>query len=195
MMSRPPFRHIAILSPEHVFGRSHRPNFAETDGVELDSWLNRARKNGADAVYARIYRELPNFAYGLLQRLSRENGLALIAPVALSEMEFRPAAWHSRASDPPVAVSPGGSLRGRSCHHRADVEKAQAEGLDYVFLSPVFSTRTHPDAVPLGLEKLRDTCRRVDIPVFALGGIDAGRINLCREAGAYGVAGIRIFLS
>jgi thiamine-phosphate pyrophosphorylase len=35
---------------------------------------------------------------------------------------------------------------------------------------------------------LREVTAATQLPVFAIGGIDAARIKSCREAGAYGVA-------
>ena len=43
------------------------------------------------------------------------------------------------------------------------------------------------------LSKLREVTSQVSIPVFALGGITLDRVALCRQNGAAGIAGIRIF--
>jgi thiamine-phosphate pyrophosphorylase len=62
-------------------------------------------------------------------------------------------------------------------------------------LSPVFATESHPDARPLGLEVLADACRTAGkMPVYALGGVNQTNAASCIEAGAAGVAGIRLFL-
>ncbi len=47
---------------------------------------------------------------------------------------------------------------------------------------------------PQGLKNLGKVASAVKIPVFAVGGINQGRIKKCIDAGAYGVAGIREFM-
>jgi thiamine-phosphate pyrophosphorylase len=46
--------------------------------------------------------------------------------------------------------------------------------------------------MPIGLDELRKVCQH-RIPVFALGGVTTENAHLCIEAGASGVAGIRLF--
>ena len=45
----------------------------------------------------------------------------------------------------------------------------------------------------MGLARLREVTLQVSVPVLALGGITINRIPACRENGAAGIAGIRIF--
>jgi len=64
-------------------------------------------------------------------------------------------------------------------------------------LAEALAAQTTPSKLsygpPLGLAKLREVTLRVSVPVFALGGITTDRVALCRENGAAGIAGIRIF--
>jgi thiamine-phosphate pyrophosphorylase len=100
-------------------------------------------------------------------------------------------------SIPPQAVREKvseGFLVGVSCHSREDVLAAEATGADYVVLGPIFAT---PSKVaygpPLGLDTLRQTAGIARIPILALGGINVERVRACLDAGAAGIAGIRIF--
>jgi thiamine-phosphate diphosphorylase len=88
--------------------------------------------------------------------------------------------WPGRA---PTAV-------GRSCHDRAELRAAAAEGADYVTVSPVYPTRSKPGYGPaLGEAALRRLTAIPDAPpVYALGGVDAARAPECLAAGAAGVA-------
>jgi thiamine-phosphate pyrophosphorylase len=83
---------------------------------------------------------------------------------------------------------------GVSCHSLSEAMAAESGGADYLVLGPVFETPSKLGyGPPLGLEKLRNITSRIRIPVLALGGITVDRILPCLEAGASGIAGIRIF--
>lgn len=85
-------------------------------------------------------------------------------------------------------------LVGSSCHSLAQALEAEAGGADYVLLGPIFDTPSKRSyGSPLGLERLSEVTRQIKIPVLALGGITVERVKACIEAGATGVAGIRLF--
>ncbi len=83
---------------------------------------------------------------------------------------------------------------GFSAHSLESVRFAQEEGADFVTLGPIFKTTSHPQAKPLGTLKLREITQQVNISIYALGGVTWDRIKLCYKNGAYGVAGITMFL-
>jgi thiamine-phosphate pyrophosphorylase len=89
---------------------------------------------------------------------------------------------------------PKGFLVGVSCHSREDVLMAETAGADYVLLGPLFET---PSKIaygpPLGLDILREAASVTRSAILALGGISVERVRGCLEAGAAGIAGIRIF--
>jgi len=84
-------------------------------------------------------------------------------------------------------------LAGISCHAEQDVERAARGGASYVLLGPVFATPSKPAGPPLGIPRLREICRRSPVPVFALGGVTRENAGACVQAGAAGIAGIRLF--
>jgi thiamine-phosphate pyrophosphorylase len=76
----------------------------------------------------------------------------------------------------------------------SSVEEARqvARLADYVGAGPVWATPSKTDAdPPIGLEGLRGICAAVDVPVVAIGGVDASNAAECICAGAAGVAVIR----
>ena len=85
-------------------------------------------------------------------------------------------------------------LVGFSAHSATQALVAQRAGADYVTFSPVFRTRSHPDAAPAGLDALRRCVDAVDIPVLALGGMNAPQARLAQAVGASGAAAISSLL-
>ena len=72
---------------------------------------------------------------------------------------------------------------------------AEKDGFDYLMFGPVFRTPAKIKfGKPQGLKKLNQICSAVNIPVFAVGGINPARVKKCISAGAYGVAAIREFM-
>ncbi len=86
-----------------------------------------------------------------------------------------------------------------SCHTLFEVRRAVEDGVDFILFGPVFEKRVDGEMVGegVGLEKLQEACAAADgpsgIPVLALGGVTWPRAELCIEAGASGLAGIRLF--
>jgi 8-oxo-dGTP diphosphatase len=78
-----------------------------------------------------------------------------------------------------------------SCHNKKDLQQAEKLGVDFCVLSPVLPTRSHPDATPLGWHVFQGLVEKVNIPVFALGGMTLEQEEKTISAGAQGVAGIR----
>jgi thiamine-phosphate pyrophosphorylase len=103
---------------------------------------------------------------------------------------------HLRADDvAPHEVrhwTPASNLIAVSCHSVEDVFCAQSEGADFVVFAPVFGKINTPESQPTGLAVLREACR-AKIPVLALGGVTLKNAPSCLDAGAAGVAGIRLF--
>ena len=79
-----------------------------------------------------------------------------------------------------------------SCHTPDQVQQAQLDGADLALFAPVFEKRDTPNTQPTGLEALRHACAN-RIPVFALGGVTLDNAAACLEAGAAGIAAIRLF--
>jgi thiamine-phosphate pyrophosphorylase len=79
------------------------------------------------------------------------------------------------------------SLVGVSAHTVEELREAEHLGADYATFSPVFATECKRGVEPKGLDELKRACDSVNIPVYALGGIDATNAESCIKAGAAGV--------
>src|SRR6185437_10655396 len=90
--------------------------------------------------------------------------------------------------------APGDFLAGVSCHAISEAIAAEKARASYVFFGPVYETPSKKDfGPPQGIEKLREVCKAVRIPVLAIGGITEENAGECVRAGAAGIAGIRMF--
>jgi len=90
-----------------------------------------------------------------------------------------------------------------SCHSTREVALAESQGADFAVFAPVFEKSGAPGA---GLQALREACHRAafpapntedcrapSMPVLALGGVTVENARACLDAGAAGIAGIRLF--
>ncbi len=78
-----------------------------------------------------------------------------------------------------------------SCHAAREVIAARNAGANFVVFGPVFE-KSGVSGTTAGIQELRDACSQ-KIPVFALGGVTVQNTRKCIEAGATGIAGIRLF--
>ena len=83
-----------------------------------------------------------------------------------------------------------GALFGASCHRLEEITHAVAVGVDYILLSPVLPTHSHPGAAVLGWDGLAALLKNCPMPVFALGGLNERHMESIKALGAYGLAGL-----
>jgi thiamine-phosphate pyrophosphorylase len=88
---------------------------------------------------------------------------------------------------------PNGSfLVATSCHTSAEVHRAESENVDLAVFAPVFGKKGSSGTPPAGLTLLCEA-GRAKTPLLALGGVTLANAASCLEAGAAGIAGIRLF--
>jgi thiamine-phosphate pyrophosphorylase len=77
---------------------------------------------------------------------------------------------------PARKLAPRGSLlRLATVHGLLEIHRAERHGVDAMFLSPVFPTRSHPDGQCLGKENFLFMAEKAKRPIIALGGMNAER--------------------
>ena len=100
---------------------------------------------------------------------------------------------HLGSDDMPVAalrsVVPQGFVIGHSTDLPEVARRAQDEGADYLGCGTVYPTFSKRDAGEvIGLRRLKEVVRSVEIPVVGIGGIDASRAAEVAETGCAGIA-------
>jgi len=118
--------------------------------------------------------------------------LILDAEIALA-MALGAAGVPLGEEDFPIAIARqllgSGAVIGATAAGLESALLAQQRGADYIGFGPVFATHSKANPAPVkGLEGLREVCRAVSVPVIAIAGITAERIEEVLLAGAHGVA-------
>ncbi|WP_150292104.1 thiamine phosphate synthase [Sphingobium estronivorans] len=94
--------------------------------------------------------------------------------------------WHGR--DGRAIMRP--LLHSAPVHGARELRMAARGKADFIFLSPLFPTRSHPGAPALGRLRFAALARRADMDVIALGGVRAMHWPMLRGMGASGWAAI-----
>ncbi|MEX3954607.1 thiamine phosphate synthase [Trinickia sp. EG282A] len=81
-------------------------------------------------------------------------------------------------------------LLSAACHTEEQLARAERVGVDFVTLSPVLPTASHPGAATLGWERFGECVGRARVPVYALGGMTREHCAKARSLGAQGIASI-----
>ncbi len=94
-----------------------------------------------------------------------------------------------------IECRPAGTdfLVAASCHDTAELARAKTIGVDFVVLSPLRSTPSHPGRPVLGWSRFEELALSAGMPIYALGGVKPDDLEAVRAAGGFGVAGISAF--
>lgn len=84
-----------------------------------------------------------------------------------------------------------GKLIGLSTHSYAQAMKGRLQGADYLGFGPIFSTPTKPEYNALGMNDISVVNKKVDVPIFVIGGINTDNVESVIMAGAERVAVLR----
>ena len=153
-------------------------------------WEALAEMPRGSGVIFRHYRSADRRAlFERVRGVARRQGLVLL----LAGTPREAAAWradgvHGRS---PYRRVPRPMVRTAPAHDARELARVRA---DAVLVSPVFPTRSHPGAGPLGVLRFAALARRASMPVVALGGVNRQRFRRLARLGAYGWAGIDALL-
>ena len=116
------------------------------------------------------------------------DGVHLTSSIADDVITSARTALRETLTDPVISVS---------CHTISEVERARDRGATLALFAPVFEKRVDAGILPgQDLLALAEACRMaVPMPVFALGGVTVSNAMDCVDAGAAGVAAIRLFVA
>lgn len=176
---------------------------SQTQGRPLEAVVEAALEGGAKAIQLREKDLSSRTLYELAQRLLpivRSRGAAFLINDRIDLAMALPldGVHLARTSFPPAEARRllGASrLVGISCHTVEEAMEAQ-EGADFIVLGPVFPTPSKAAyGPPIGLERLREVRRRIELPILGIGGVTASNAAEVIAAGADGVASISAVMS
>jgi thiamine-phosphate pyrophosphorylase len=113
--------------------------------------------------------------------VSRPRGLKLL----LAGPSAQARAWGADGSH---GRGRGAGFRSAPAHNLREIRAAERAGANLLFLSPVYTTRSHAGGGRLGSARFTLLARQTELPVVALGGMTRQRAERLR--GAYGWAAI-----
>jgi thiamine-phosphate pyrophosphorylase len=171
----------AIVDPEHCAGRDPRL-VAEAILRGGCAALQLRAKQGADAAWLELGHELA--------ALCRARGVPFIVNDRVSlAQQLGADGVHLGQGDLPIdaarALLGSRMMIGVSTHSLEQAADAERRGADGIGFGPIFATQTKAGAEPtVGVERLRQVCASVRIPVIAIGGITLETAAQIVEAGA-----------
>jgi thiamine-phosphate pyrophosphorylase len=80
------------------------------------------------------------------------------------------------------------AVLGRSVHSLEEAEKARREGAEFVIAGTIYESKSKPDAKPVGASLISEITKDSTLPVLAIGGVTAEKVEEIVQAGAAGVA-------
>jgi 8-oxo-dGTP diphosphatase len=181
---------LQALNLPQVYAITHAANYGEDAFMER---LRTALGRGVRLIQVRergmTADELTRFT-GRIVALAREygaqvlvNGDEAIAHATGADGVHLQAAQLMHCHTPPAT-----RLWAASCHNREELLLAARLGADFVVLSPVLPTPSHPGAPTLGWDTFAELCLDLPMPVFALGGMQLDMLETAMTHSAHGVA-------
>ena len=160
--------------------------------VPADMLLASAARlpQGQGGIVFRHYRTAPGERRALFDRVAevarRRRLMLLLAGSAREAAAWGADGWHGRGE--------GGSARpllhSMAVHDARELRVAERAGADFIFLSPLFATRSHPRGRVLGRMGFAALAHKAVMPVVALGGVRGGHRRMLKGLGASGWAAI-----
>lgn len=168
-------------------------NLAETPEAVFLGQLQRALDNGLQLIQVRekqlAANALQSFAWRIIEMCRPYAAKVLLNTHIELVAELGADGVHLTSEQlMGMAQRPENMWVGASCHNRTELEKAASLGLDFVTLSPVLPTRSHPQAASMGWQQFETTILDYPLPVFAMGGMQPADLAAAWLHGAHGIA-------
>ncbi len=92
-----------------------------------------------------------------------------------------------------LSEKPDNLLLAASCHNAQELLQADKLNADFVVLSQVLASKSHPENNGIGWNKFEQLLDKSQLPTYVLGGVEIEDIAYAKSLGAQGIAGISCF--
>ncbi|MBN1007711.1 Nudix family hydrolase [Amphritea pacifica] len=166
--------------------------------VQYCEYIDKALQKGAQAVMLRAKHLAETEQLNLYQQLAEAfPELLVIWNGSLDAANRAEVTALHLSSERLMQLNSRETYRGRwlgaSCHTEEQIRRAEQIGADYITLSPVQKTASHPEVTPMGWAEYSRLVRLSSLPVYALGGVSLADLEQTLQAGGQGIAAIRCF--
>lgn len=186
------FPALYLIADPALYRRDGKPcseSFFQAIAVAIDGGIQLIQYRDKSGERGRIYEYAER-----LRELTAQSKVKLIINDELDiAMAVGADGVHLGQDDFPVAPARAllgeQAIIGLSTHNISEALAAKKEPVDYIGFGPIFSTETlQSDRLPLGIEAISKLCKKVNLPVYAIGGIQQSHVQAILNAGATGVA-------
>ncbi len=176
-----------IIDPDACAGRDPIvvARLALEGGASIVQWRDKRRDKGDQLGQARALREL----------CAEHKALFIVNDHVDLALAVLAGGVHLGQHDLPIEavrpLTPAEFIVGVSTNNAEEAQRAQAAGASYAAVGSIFPTDSKETTRPASPERLREVKAAVELPVVAIGGIDASNVAQALAAGADSVAVIR----
>lgn len=149
--------------------------------------------NGTKIIQLRSKHQLEKSYIEKYNKLCQLNNVKLILNLPQMTFEEQCDGWHLTTkklmnfSTKELAEK---RLIGASTHNLLEVRHAEKMSMDYISLSPINTTPSHPNTKILGWSAASKIISKSSLPIYLLGGMDKNSMSQALDLGAQGIAGI-----
>ena len=162
-------------------------------------FLNRLQKkinNGLEMVQVRekniSFNEFKIFSKEVIKICKPKNVKVIINSDANLACEIKADGVHLTSKELlSIKIKPKNLIVSASCHSHEEINIAEKLNLNFIVLSAVKKTLSHPDMRPIGWDKFQKMVNKVNIPIYALGGLGTKDYEVALDNGAIGIGSQR----
>lgn len=199
-------RHIAIMNDSITSDQNWPAISATFTSLPTSSWVRLRLMNGSDLTeyIAKVKACLsaPDRRSAILIDLDSELRVVQEMEALREEAQaLKLPGWGYYANRHALARLPDqpdnllkNKIVGASCHNHEEYQMAVKKEVDFIIASPVHKSSSHPENDGMGWRDFSKLAKQGQLPCFAMGGLNQSDFDQARLAGAYGIAGISLYL-